>query len=47
MFQGRRQGKERGQGVSDFDEEQSLFSRKVYCVVVREIDVPWDPETGA
>jgi len=34
-------------GVSDFGEEQRLFSSKVYRVVVREIDVPWDPEKGA
>jgi len=33
--------------VSDFGEEQRLFSSKVYYVVVREIDVPWDPEKGA
>jgi len=30
--------------VSDFG--QRLFSSKVYCVVVREIDVRWDPEKG-
>jgi len=34
-------------GVSDFGKEQRLFSSKVYCVVVRGIDVPWDPEKGA
>jgi len=34
-------------GVSDFGEEQRLFSSKVHCVMVREIDVPWDPEKGA
>jgi len=34
-------------GVSDFGEKQRLFSSKVYCVMVREIDVPWDPEKGA
>ena len=33
--------------VSDFREEQRLFSSKVYYVVVREIDVPWDPEKDA
>jgi len=27
-------------GVSDFGEEQRLFSGKVYCVMVREVDVP-------
>ena len=35
----------RGKGeVSDFDEEQRLFSSKVYCDMVWEVDVPWDPE---
>jgi len=34
-------------GVSDFGEEQRLFSSKVHCVMVREIDVHWDPEKGA
>jgi len=34
-------------GVSDFGEEQRLFSSKVYCVVVKETDVPCDPEKGA
>ena len=24
-----------------------LVRSKFYCVVVREIDVPWDPEKGA
>jgi len=33
--------------VSDFGEEQKLFSSKVYCVVVRETDVSWDPDKGA
>jgi len=34
-------------GVSDFVEERRSFSSKLYCVVVREIDVPWDPKKGA
>ena len=35
------------EGVSDFGEEQRLFRSKVYCLVVSEIDVPWDPEKRA
>ena len=34
-------------GVSDLGEELRLFSSKVYCVMVRDIDVSWDPEKGA
>jgi len=39
-------GKRKGE-FSDFSEEQRLFGSKDYCVVVREIDVPWNPEKSA
>jgi len=39
-------GREKGE-ISDFGEQQRLFSHKAYCVMVREIDVSWDPEKGA
>jgi len=33
--------------ASDFGEGQRFFSSNVYCVMVSEIDVSWDPEKGA
>ena len=32
------------EGVSYRSEEKRLFCSKVNCVMLREINVPWDPE---
>ena len=39
-------GKRKGE-FSDFSEEQRLFGSKVYCVMIKEVDVLWDLEKGA